>query len=406
MDAFARAATGLALTLLLAMPAAFAQGTARDATVAQAQIAQKSDRKKTPRKSAQPSQSKAKAQPPQRASFSAEDQARATVPGIPDARFWGDETAAFMAALGPAKGPLLALSGGGEGGAFGAGILAGLTDSGKRPEFAAITGVSTGALIAPFTFAGAKYDRQLRDHVISITAADVFEFGGTPESLLDTWPLKDTVTKRITPALLADIAVQHRNGRRLFVVTTNLDAGRPVVWNMGAIASAGNEAALKLFRDVLLASSSIPGVFPPVQIAVEANGRKFSEMHGDGTINAPFFAVPEPMLAGAAMAPLAGRDIYVIVNGQLNTEFRVIDRDRLSILGRSIGLALDFGLRTLIARVHAAAKRNGVAFKVAYVDPTFDFPWSGMFDSKYMQALFDRGYARAKSGTVFRNDLP
>jgi hypothetical protein len=261
-------------------------------------------------------------------------------------------------------------------------------------------------LIAPFTFAGAKYDRQLRDHVISITAADVFEFGGTPESLLDTWPLKDTVTKRITPALLADIAVQHRNGRRLFVVTTNLDAGRPVVWNMGAIASAGNEAALKLFRDVLLASSSIPGVFPPVQIAVEANGRKFSEMHGDGTINAPFFAVPEPMLAGAAMAPLAGRDIYVIVNGQLNTEFRVIDRDRLSILGRSIGLALDFGLRTLIARVHAAAKRNGVAFKVAYVDPTFDFPWSGMFDSKYMQALFDRGYARAKSGTVFRNDLP
>lgn len=416
MHAFARPAVQVALALVLAMPtgAALAQGSATGVSgqqasgtpAAESRFAAKSDRKKSPRQRTAPAKSKTKAQPLQRALFSEKEQERASIPGIPDARFWGNDAPTFLAALGPAKGPWLALSGGGEGGAFGAGILAGWAATGGRPDFALITGVSTGGLIAPFTFAGGKYDKELRESATSITAADVFELGGTPESLLDTWPLKALIAKRITPELLADIAVQHRNGRRLFVVTTNLDAGRPVVWNMGAIASRGSEAALKLFRDVLLASSGIPGVFPPVQIEVEADGRRFQEMHGDGTINAPFFVAPEPMLAGKGMSPLAGQEINVIVNGKLNSEFRVIDRDRLSILGRSISLALDFGMRAVIARVNAAAARNDVRVSFAYIDPAFDHPWSGLFDAKYMQALFDRGFELGKSGKPFRNDAP
>jgi hypothetical protein len=409
MRAFAGSVFRFALALAVALPAqaALAQGggvAAQHASGAPATRLAEQARKKAPQKRTAPVQPKAK--PLERTPFTAEEQKRAVIPGIPDARFWGDEGAAFSATLGPKKGPWLALSGGGEGGAFGAGMLAGWSASGKRPDFALITGVSTGALIAPFAFAGVKYDKDLRESATGITAADVFELGGTPESLLDTWPLRSLIAKRITPELLADIAEQHRNGRRLFVVTTNLDAGRPVAWNVGAIATVGGERALKLIRDVLLASSSIPGIFPPVQIEVEADGRKFSEMHGDGTINAPFFIAPEPMLAGKGLAPFSGQEIYIVINGKLDSEFRVIERDRLSVLGRSISLALDFGIRSMTARVHHAAMRNGLQFNIAYVDPSFDHPWRGLFDAKYMQALFDHGFERAKNGAPFRNEAP
>ncbi len=156
--------------------------------------------------------------------------------------------------------------------------------------------LSIGALIAPYAFLGPRYDEELRKNFTEITAADVFEDKATPESLLDTWPLKRLIEKRVTAEMLAAIAAEHSKGRRLLVATTNLDAGRRVIWNMGAIAARGDEKALKLFRDILLASSSIPGFFPPVAIEVEANGKKFQEMHLDGTITAPFFVAPESML--------------------------------------------------------------------------------------------------------------
>ena len=201
---------------------------------------------------------------PPRPPFTAAEDATAAIPGMPDARFWADSTEDFAKALPEKPGPWLTLSSGGSDGAFGAGLLNGLTASGKRPDYAVVTGVSTGALIAPFAFAGPRYDDALRDAFTKITSADVFEIGGTPESFVDTWPLKDLIAKQVTPALIADIAAQYRAGRRLFIVTTNLDSERSMVWNMGAIAAHGGEQAIKLFRTVLLASSSIPGAFPPV----------------------------------------------------------------------------------------------------------------------------------------------
>jgi predicted acylesterase/phospholipase RssA len=151
--------------------------------------------------------------------------------------------------------------------------------------------VSTGALMAPFVFAGARYDPALAAVYTKTSAADIFEVGGTGESFLDTWPLKDLISKQITPALLADIAAAHAAGRRLFIVTTDLDAGRSVVWNMGVIAEhftahsgPGADQALKLFRDILLASGSVPGAFPPVLFEVAANSRHFAEMHVDGGV--------------------------------------------------------------------------------------------------------------------------
>src|SRR5262249_55735259 len=250
-----------------------------------------------------------------------------------------DSATDFQRLLPTVNGPWLALSGGGADGAYGAGLLTGWSQSGNRPEFAVVTGVSIGALAAPYAFLGSRMDEDLRKNFAEITAADAFEDKATPESLFDTWPLKQLIEKRVTREMLVAIAAEHAKGRRLFVVTTNVDAGRRVVWNMGAIAAAGDERALKLFREILLASSSIPGFFQPVLIDVEANGKKFQEMHLDGTVTAPFFVMPESMLApGAARLPT--NQIYVIVNSKLSSEFSMPERRINTILGRTIGVAL------------------------------------------------------------------
>ncbi len=228
---------------------------------------------------------------------------------------------AFNNALPAKPGPWLILSSGGEDGAFGAGLLNGLSASGKRPDYSVVTGVSTGALMAPFAFAGPRYDDALRDAYTKITSADVFEIGATPESFVDTWPLKDLIAKEITPALMADIAAQYRAGRRLFVITTDLDAERSVVWNMGAIAAHGGEEALNLFRTVLLASSSIPGAFPPVLIDVESNGKRFAEMHVDGGVGGQFFVAPAALMAATADYRLPATELDIVVDSGLQPDF-------------------------------------------------------------------------------------
>ena len=186
--------------------------------------------------------------PPARADFTQQQQAAAVIPGIPEARFWADSEEEYRRVLGPLNGPWLALSAGGEDSAFGAGLLNGLSETGRRPDFSVVSGVSSGALLAPFAFLGPGRDADLKRDFTAISAPDIFEDRRTVDSLMDTWPLRAFIAKRITPQLLADIAAEHRRGRRLIIVTTNIDSGRPVAWNMGAIASAGGEAALRLFQ--------------------------------------------------------------------------------------------------------------------------------------------------------------
>jgi hypothetical protein len=319
---------------------------------------------------------------------------------------WGDSAADFARLLPQATGPWLAISGGGSDGAFGGGLLTGWSQAGNRPEFAVVTGVSIGALIAPYAFLGSAYDEELRKNFTTITAADVFEDRMTRESLFDYWPLRRLIEQRVTAKLLSDIAAEHRRGRRFLVATTNLDAGRRVVWNMGAIAERGDDKALKLFRDVLLASCSIPGFFSPVAIDVEGNGKQFQEMHGDGTITAPFFVVPESMLAPSSTASRPPLDqLYVIVNSKLAPEFRMADRTIAGFLGRSIDVALTAALRAEIMLMQVGAQRLGIGLRVAHLDPAFNHPSRGPFDGKYMQALFDFGVEQGKKGTAFEDML-
>lgn len=340
--------------------------------------------------SAAPANKSAKAKL-ERPKFTATEQLRAKVPGFHDIRFWANSVDGFRQAMPTVEGPWLALSGGGDGGAFGAGYLAGWSASGKRPKFAVVTGSSTGALMAPFVFLGARYDDALHKNYTTTTAADVFEFGSTPESLLDDWPLKKTIEKRVTPELLQAIAAEYRKGRRLFVVTTNLDAGRPVVWNMGAIAAQGGDDALKLFREVLLASSSIPGVFQPAQIGVTVDGRQVNEMHADGTITAPFYIAPEPVLKGDAGLALPTQDVYVIVNSKLRPDFKLVEPTQLSITGRFISIALKKGLRMEITQMRRAADRLSLRLGVISVPETFSPANPKPFDPRYMSELYALG---------------
>jgi Patatin-like phospholipase len=343
---------------------------------------------------------------PPRAPFTAADEAAAVIPGMPDVRFWGDSVADFEKALPSRPGPWLILSTGGSDGAFGAGLLNGLSESGKRPDYAVVTGVSTGALMAPFVFAGPRYDAAMKAVYTQTSAADIFEVGGTGESFLDTWPLKDLIAKEITPALIDDIAAAHRAGRRLFIVTSDLDAERPVVWNMGAIAVHGGDDAIKLFHSVLLASGSIPGAFPPVLIGVEGNGKRFAEMHVDGGVGGQFFVVPPALLESASDYKIPATALYIIINSGLQPDFEVVERTTPTILSQSVSMAIKADLRNLLDRAYVAAKHSGIGFNVATIPADFSAPSRGAFDPNYMKALFDVGYNLGKSANPFATAPP
>jgi hypothetical protein len=263
-----------------------------------------------------------------------------------------------------------------------------------------VSGASIGALIGTYAFLGTRMDPELKANFSELTAADIFEDRSTPESFLDTWPLKRLIEKRVTPEMLAAVAEEHRKGRRLIVATTNMDAGRRVLWNMGAIATAGGAPALKLFREILLASSSIPGFFQPVLIDVEANGKKFQEMHLDGTITAPFFVAPESALSSAGGGFPAGQ-VFVLVNGKLVPDFSIPERKLNAVLARTISVALTTGIQAEVLLIKGAAQRLGFELNIAHVPESFPEVNRGLFDRAYMEALLRYGAEQAMKGAAF-----
>ncbi len=366
------------------------------------------DKSEISAQSKEPAQSKEAAKDAQRrrAPFTAAEQNAAAIAGIPDARFWADSEQDFVRALPSHAGPWLVLSGGGADGAFGAGLLNGWSQSGQRPEFAVVTGVSTGGMLATLAFLGSSTDGKLREQFTNVSAADVFEVGGTGESLFDTWPLKKLIAKEVTPELLAGVAAEYKRGRRLFVMTTSLDAERPMVWNMGAIAAKGGEAALELFRNILLASASLPGLFPPVVIESESGGKTLQELHAEGGLGGPFFVAPPALLSRAKSALLPITELYIVVNSKLAPDFFMTERNTATVLARSISAALKSVMRAEVDRIYAVAKREGIGFNLAYVEDSFAKQASGPFDTKYMQALFERALERGRDGTAFRKEPP
>lgn len=304
---------------------------------------------------------------------------------------------------------LLAISGGGDNGAYGAGFLNGWSATGRRPEFKVVTGISTGALIAPFAFLGPRYDYVLQRVYTATSQKDIFKkrglLGGLfGDGMADTRPLAKVIDSYVTPALLSEIAEQYAKGRLLLVGTTNLDSLEPVVWNMTAIAASKDADAIVLFRKVLLASASIPGAFPPVMIDATVEGTHYQEMHVDGGTMAQVFAYPPSM--SIAGAPDRQRALYILRNARLDADWMSVERRTLSIAARAIAsLTRTQGVGDLY-RIYATSERDHVDFNLTFIPASFNTPHREEFDTVYMRALFDVGANAAKGEAPWRKLPP
>jgi len=355
----------------------------------------------------------------------------ADIPGLPEgARFWGDHAPELLLyrlrtwspdqlrALVPSwygkQANFLAISGGGQDGAYGAGLVNGWTASGTRPEFQIVTGISTGALSAPFVFLGPDYDDELKEVYTTKSTSDLVEFRpwtviATSDAALDNDKLRALIAHYMDDEMIRRLGAEYRRGRRLFVGTTNLDAGRPVAWNITSIANSDYPVKKDLIIDVMLASASIPGAFPPVLVEVDVAGTTFDELHVDGGAVSQVFVYPSSLDFAQVLERLEITEpfnIYVIRNSRLKPTWKPVEAEIFGITSTSISsLIRTQGLGDL-STIYLLAERDGGNFYLTYVPDNFDVEPKEMFDPDYMKALYEVGYDLAKSGIKWRDRPP
>lgn len=356
---------------------------------------------------------------------------KAHVPGLATARFWYEEklvnpdrtlrrlglhTLSNTASVGQNRPEVnyLALSGGADDGAFGAGTLVGWSKSGTRPKFDVVTGISAGALIAPFAFLGPDFDRQLQAMWLNRKPEDLYSetvlaglFGGP--ALADSSPLADLIAKHVDRRMLRAVAQEYRKGRLLLIGTTNLDTQRLAVWNMGEIAASGHPQALHLFRQILLASTAVPGLFPSVRIDVQAAGLGREEMHVDGGISAQVFLLPTHVtfrdLDKLLPSPARHR-IFVIRNAKLAPTHHPVEASALPVSERSLAtLILNQSLAD-VQRIYLQALRDRAEYNLAAIPARFSHPRQQPFDETYMRSLFELGFDQARLGNPWMKAPP
>lgn len=359
---------------------------------------------------------------PERTPLPAEGYSESLVLGMPDLRFWGDEEPPLAKDLPPEptleelqaalpgfvgrKVQYLAISGGSANGAFAAGLLNGWSASGERPEFTVVTGISTGALIAPFAFLGSEYDHVIKNFYTNYSTDDLVEERGWIRTLLggeagfETSLLRSRIQDYFDAPLMEAIAAEYRSGRLLLIGTTNLDAARSVSWDIGAIANSGKSGALNLIHDIILASASIPMMFPPVLIDVEAGGRVYDEMHVDGGVSRQsfLFYLSSPGDTYDVLNVIGQRRAYIIRNSKLEMSWQEVDRSMLSIGSRSASSMVHTqGLGDLY-REYLGAMKFGFDFNLAYIPSAFDMQSEELFDRNYMRELYEFAYNLAIDG--------
>ncbi|MGI9237325.1 MAG: patatin-like phospholipase family protein [Woeseiaceae bacterium] len=359
---------------------------------------------------------------PERTPLSEENYAESRVLGMSGLRHWGDEVlllvddlpdeptlAEMQAALPGFVGRevrVLAISGGGADGAFAAGLLNGWSASGERPEFTVVTGISTGALIAPFAYLGPDYDHVIEGFYTQYSTKDLLEERGWIRLLLggeaafDTSRLRARIAGYIDESMMEAIAAEHRRGRYLLIGTTNLDAARPVIWDIGAIAESDKPGALDLIHDIILASASIPIAFPPVLIEVESGGKVYDEMHTDGGVSRQsfLFSLQAPEDSFRNLNIIGQGRAYLIRNSKLEIPWQPVDRKMVDIAGRSANsLVHTQGLGDLY-REFIGAQKFDFDFNLAYIPSTFKAESREMFDRDYMRKLYTLAYELAVDG--------
>ena len=347
-----------------------------------------------------------------RVPFTQTEQASASPPGFGQVRYAAeDETLALMLrhSLKPdAKGEVdaLAISGGGANGAYGAGLLYGWTKNGQRPEFQLVTGVSAGALLAPFAFLGPAWDNELHQAYFGSTIAHFRQprllLSLLTPGLYNKQPLEELVRSFVSDRLIKAVAAEHAKGRRLLIGTTNLDTEQLVVWDMGAIAVKGGVEARDLFATVLVASASVPGIYAPSMIQVESGGHAFSEMHVDGQTEAAFFAIPQSLfLSRSVTPPPFHARLFIIINGRVDGQFAVTPRSTIPILGRTIDAGGKAAVRSIVISTAQFCQRTGCELSVASLPPTVKDD-SSDFDRTHLESLFAVGEAGSLTGSGWR----
>ena len=358
---------------------------------------------------------------PKRTALPGEHADEASVLGIPRARQWGDEPPPWdhdwslksneeirerYSGIYGRKHTYLAISGGGENGAFAAGLLLGWTEAGDRPEFTAVTGISAGALVAPFAFLGPEYDEVLKIVSSELTADEVYHErrlirGLRSDAMASTEPLQALIAKHVDEEVMEKIAAAHREGRTLNIGTANLDSMRPVIWRIGAIANSGHPRALELIRKILLASASIPVAFPPVLIDVTVDGERYDELHVDGGAASQVFLYPVGVDFDHVLAKMKvpGRPkVYIIRNARLDPIYEQVENKLFPIAGRSLNSIIRTQGIGDLYRIFVETCRDGLDFNLAYIPDDFTETPQAEFDSDYMQKLFWMAFRRAKEG--------
>jgi hypothetical protein len=298
---------------------------------------------------------------------------------------------------------ILALSGGGAGGAFGAGALVGLTQSGRRPEFAVVTGVSAGALIAPYAFLGPAWYRELAEIYTTGMTEHVLQSRGLGavfgSSLYRGSPLRQLVDRYATDALISAVAREASRGRLLLVATINLETAEATIWDLGAIAMNGGPNARSLFCDVLVAAASVPGIFPPVVIKMPGDNTWRDETHVDSDFFSPFFVEPAPQeLEDAPGMPPS--TVYVLIDTQLTEPVRGTRRRATSILTRSIIAGLSGTLRTTLELTAARTEQRGIELNYSAIPASYPYQGTLEFNVATVKALFQYGYDCASAGRL------
>ncbi len=360
------------------------------------------------------------------------------VPGFHDIRSWGDKPSKVMmksALLSVQQEKasnhgriesvvnVLALSGGGEDGAFGAGLLCGWTKAGTRPSFKLVTGISTGALMAPFAFLGSTYDERLKIAYTTISDKDIFVPHSAFQillslaniqpipSLANNEKLTQMVKRLVDATMLRKIAKEHSKGRRLFIGTSQMNAERLVIWDMGAIASNGTQQALDLFRKIMIASASLPATFPPQYFDVTAAGKHYQEMHADGGIQTQVMVFFNTFAAFRSNSTVINgqtriKKIYIIRNEQITPEWENVGPDLTDIAIRAIStLTKSQGIGDLF-RIYTFAQRDQADYNLAFIPAGFKVKSKSSFDKEYMNKLFQYAYELGRAGYQWQKVPP
>ncbi len=300
---------------------------------------------------------------------------------------------------------ILALSGGGADGAFGAGALVGMTNAGARPQFSVVTGVSAGALLAPYAFLGPEWDKQLTDAYTSGRAEHLLQPRGLgvifDSSVYRGRPLEELVDHYLSDELIQAVAREAASGRLLLVATTNVDTGETVIWDLGSIALNGGSGAKTLFRDVLVASASVPGMFPPVIIRVQDAGGDYSEAHVDGAATVPFLVPPTLLQVPRDIPNRSPTTVYVLVDGRLTQEPVPTWLRFRTILSRSISAGLTHMMRTNLELTATNAQLQGGSLQYSAIPAAYPSPTSFDFRASNMRSLFQYGHDCAYTGRLW-----